>query len=98
MTRVLPVPAPARIKTGPRTVSTASRCCGFSELKSGMCARIVIAAGANTSRSTEPQEQCDRESRTDARAGPRRSAFPIALGVQVRDLLLEELRRIREFG
>src|SRR6516225_1983476 len=29
MTRVLPVPAPARINTGPRTVSTACLCCGF---------------------------------------------------------------------
>src|SRR5712691_5687630 len=30
MTRVLPLPAPARISTGPLVVSTASRCCGFS--------------------------------------------------------------------
>src|ERR1022692_2902153 len=30
MTRVLPLPAPARINTGPSVVSTASRCCGFS--------------------------------------------------------------------
>src|SRR5215472_8490498 len=30
MTRVLPLPAPARINTGPSLVSTASRCCGFS--------------------------------------------------------------------
>src|ERR1700686_1065022 len=30
MTRVFPLPAPARISTGPSTVSTASRCCGFS--------------------------------------------------------------------
>src|SRR6266699_4165601 len=30
MTRVLPLPAPARISTGPSVVSTASRCCGFS--------------------------------------------------------------------
>ena len=30
MTRVLPVPAPARISTGPRIVSTACRCCGLS--------------------------------------------------------------------
>src|SRR6185437_8168286 len=30
ITRVLPLPAPARINTGPSTVSTASRCCGFS--------------------------------------------------------------------
>src|SRR6185503_10481736 len=31
MTRVLPVPAPARIKTGPSRVCTARRCCGFNE-------------------------------------------------------------------
>src|ERR1700722_984449 len=30
MTRVLPLPAPAKISTGPSIVSTASRCCGFS--------------------------------------------------------------------
>src|SRR3981081_609656 len=30
MTRVLPLPAPARISTGPSVVSTASRCCGLS--------------------------------------------------------------------
>ena len=32
MTRVLPLPAPARTKTGPRVVVTASRCRGLSEL------------------------------------------------------------------
>src|SRR5579863_5089192 len=30
MTRVFPLPAPARIRTGPSVVSTASRCCGLS--------------------------------------------------------------------
>src|SRR5215831_4828954 len=30
MTRVLPLPAPARINTGPSTASTASRCWGLS--------------------------------------------------------------------
>src|SRR5271165_6914255 len=30
MTRVLPLPAPASIRTGPLAVSTASRCCGFN--------------------------------------------------------------------
>src|SRR5262252_4158859 len=30
MTRDFPLPAPARINTGPSLVSTASRCCGFS--------------------------------------------------------------------
>ena len=36
ITRVLPVPAPARINTGPRIVSTACLCCGFSEFKFNM--------------------------------------------------------------
>src|SRR5208282_2453986 len=30
MTRVFPLPAPARMSTGPSVVSTASRCCGFN--------------------------------------------------------------------
>src|SRR5436305_832415 len=30
ITRVLPLPAPARINTGPSTASAASRCCGLS--------------------------------------------------------------------
>src|SRR3974390_1637831 len=30
MTRVLPLPAPARMSTGPSEASTASRCCGFN--------------------------------------------------------------------
>src|ERR1051325_11915311 len=33
MTRVLPDPAPARIRVGPSTVSTASRCCSFSMIR-----------------------------------------------------------------
>src|ERR1035438_5229721 len=33
MTRVLPVPAPARIRTGPFNVSTAWRCWGLSEFR-----------------------------------------------------------------
>ena len=36
MTRVLPVPAPARIKTGPSVVSTAWRWAGFKETKLSM--------------------------------------------------------------
>ena len=32
ITLVFPVPAPARISTGPFRVSTAIRCCGFNEL------------------------------------------------------------------
>src|SRR5438067_9006073 len=30
LTRVFPLPAPARMSTGPSVVSTASRCCGLS--------------------------------------------------------------------
>src|SRR5262245_44114071 len=41
MTRVLPVPAPARIKTGPRNVSTARRCSGFSELNFNIVAQCI---------------------------------------------------------
>src|SRR3989442_15800675 len=33
MARVFPLPAPARISTGPSVVSTASRCCGLSWLR-----------------------------------------------------------------
>src|SRR5208337_718667 len=33
MTRVFPLPAPARMSTGPSVVSTASRCCGFNSSK-----------------------------------------------------------------
>src|SRR6185436_19030741 len=34
MTRVLPLPAPARMRTGPSVASTASRCCGLSPARS----------------------------------------------------------------
>src|SRR6185295_14008194 len=34
MTRVLPLPAPARMSTAPSVASTASRCCGFSPASS----------------------------------------------------------------
>src|SRR5438552_1299208 len=59
MTRVLPLPAPARISTGPSVVSTASRCCGFSwsrkdnaevapesliQFYKGMAARGIVCA------------------------------------------------------
>src|SRR5437867_13426384 len=35
MTRVLPLPAPARMRTAPSVASTASRCCGLSPANSG---------------------------------------------------------------
>ncbi len=37
MTRVLPLPAPARMSTGPSVVSTASRCCGLSWSRKDKC-------------------------------------------------------------
>src|SRR5580704_9953617 len=45
MTRVFPLPAPARISTGPSVVSTASRCCGLSwskKDKAWCCLRSLI--------------------------------------------------------
>src|SRR5213593_1878614 len=45
ITRVLPVPAPARIKTGPRRVSTAWRCCGLSEPKSNIGREVYGSRG-----------------------------------------------------
>jgi hypothetical protein len=40
MTRVLPVPAPAKMSTGPLTVSAAWRCCGLSAFKFNMRAEF----------------------------------------------------------
>jgi hypothetical protein len=42
MTRVLPVPAPAKIKTGPSVVSTAWRCAGFKRPVQPSNARSAI--------------------------------------------------------
>src|ERR1035441_3503596 len=42
MTRVLPVPAPARMSTGPLTVSAAWRCCGLSVFKFNMGAKFSL--------------------------------------------------------
>ncbi len=35
MTRVFPLPAPARMSTGPSVASTASRCCGLRPERKG---------------------------------------------------------------
>ena len=40
ITRVLPVPAPARTSSGPSVVVTASRCAGFSDRQQGGVARL----------------------------------------------------------
>src|SRR5204862_4121286 len=53
MTRVLPLPAPARMRTGPSVARTASRCCGFRPLRRG-------ESSADTGRS-------DRNTRTGSR-------------------------------
>src|SRR5579863_528612 len=42
MTRVLPLPAPARMSTGPSVVSTASRCCGLSWERKDKASRVLI--------------------------------------------------------
>src|SRR4051812_199227 len=51
MTRVLPVPAPAKIKTGPLIVSAAWRCCGFRELRLIMRGRSLDCKMWTASRS-----------------------------------------------
>ena len=45
MTRVLPVPAPARTRSGPSVVEAASRCAGLSEARRGLSARESGATG-----------------------------------------------------
>src|SRR5579864_3246822 len=42
MTRVLPLPAPARMSSGPSVLSTASRCCGFSWSRSDKLLRLRL--------------------------------------------------------
>ena len=39
---VLPEPAPARMQTGPRTASTAARCCGFSPSKTSIATQASL--------------------------------------------------------
>src|SRR5262249_10575829 len=52
MARVLPVPAPARISTGPSVVSAARRCSGFSSSRrvNIFSARSVVECTRNVSR------------------------------------------------
>src|ERR1043166_1973314 len=58
MTRVLPVPAPARINSGPWRVSTARRCWGFNEPRFNMRARSVERARVDaTSLNSIPQKE-----------------------------------------
>src|SRR5579859_930536 len=42
MTRVLPDPGPARINSGPATVATASRWCGFNPAKNRSARSVVV--------------------------------------------------------
>ncbi len=54
MARVLPVPAPARISTGPSVVSAAARCSGFSSSRrvsmspggKRICCTVMVAEGS----------------------------------------------------
>src|ERR1700676_4257803 len=54
MTRVFPVPAPARTSTGPSVASTASRCCGFKASRrfmwSGPRGAVILAEGKTASK------------------------------------------------
>src|SRR6202790_4132471 len=54
MTRVFPVPAPARTSTGPSVASTASRCCGFKASRrfmwSGPGGAVILAEGETASK------------------------------------------------
>src|ERR1700674_2661689 len=54
MTRVFPVPAPARTSTGPSVASTASRCCGFKASRrfmwSGPGGAVILAEGKTASK------------------------------------------------
>src|SRR5688572_13549309 len=52
ITRVLPVPAPARIKTGPFIVATARRCSGLSESRLNIGTRILVQREVVTRRHT----------------------------------------------
>src|SRR5690242_9050219 len=58
MTRVLPVPAPARIRIGPSVASTASRCWGF-RLSRMFIFRKFGALGRMHFSRAEPSEQIE---------------------------------------
>src|SRR5205085_11265476 len=59
ITRVLPLPAPARISTGPSVVSTASRCCGFSSSRNDKAlTQIYFQLSVADCRSEKSQIAC----------------------------------------
>ena len=63
MTRVLPLPAPARMSTGPSVVSTAARCCGLSLSRKDKCGTgseftAWILQGIDDSRIHTPRGLC----------------------------------------
>src|ERR1035441_5630354 len=67
MTRVLPLPAPARIRSGPSVCITASRCCAFSPLRKSM-------------RGTDSSLTCG-EKGTDAFSAAENASVPFSEGV-----------------
>src|SRR3954447_25029068 len=61
--RVLPVPAPARTRTGPRRAVATSRCSGSSELsRSSACIGNVLRPGGVVSQTSVDarEDNCDR--------------------------------------
>ena len=69
MTRVLPLPAPARISTGPSTASTASRWLGLSPART--CETSFTAASSATTRPSRTWRGCAAGRRRARRARPR---------------------------
>src|SRR5437763_7921421 len=76
MTRVLPEPGPARIKSGPSTCDTASRWCGFRTSRRFFPGRDPVWVAASTIRvvivpcTPSPQNNCSAS--TDCVGTPRR--------------------------
>src|SRR5712691_6746188 len=104
MTRVLPVPAPARIKTGPSMAFTAERCAGFRQSKFNIRARSVGGAktmASGTRKSRHGPEDLNRQTgeegveRVVLAAGPARaSEEQVAERAAVRLALLFQLLQI----
>ncbi|MPZ22018.1 MAG: hypothetical protein GEU28_00380 [Dehalococcoidia bacterium] len=71
ITRVLPLPGPARISIGPSSVSTARRCAGFSAARISMGGVAILPSGWRQSaailaeRSTGPEQPMSLDTITD---------------------------------
>src|ERR1051325_441964 len=67
MTRVLPEPAPASMRSGPSVASTASRCCSFScDRNSESTVRLHLSTSTNTYRMPhEISSQFDSKNQID---------------------------------